>query len=153
MYNAGMKSRQDIEAALKDAIRSKDELKKSTLRMLLTAVKLEEVENRGDLDPDQILQVMQAEAKTRRETIEEALAADRQDIIQLAEQELAYLSQYLPKQLSTDELAELARQAIDEVGATNPAKMGEVMRILMPRVQGRVEGKVVSATVRELLSS
>ena len=147
-----MKTRQEIEEALHSAIRSRDELKKSVLRMLLTAVKLEEVENRGELSADQLQRVIQAEAKTRRETIEEALAAGREDIVQIAEAELAFLSLYMPKQFSQEELTKMALEAITEVGAQDPSKMGEVMRVLMPRVQGRADGKVVSALVKDLLS-
>ena len=147
-----MKTRQEIEEALQSAIRSRDELKKSVLRMLLTAVKLEEVENRGELSADQLQRVIQAEAKTRRETIEEALAAGREDIVQIAEAELAFLSLYMPKQFSQEELTKMALEAITEVSAQDPSKMGEVMRVLMPRVQGRADGKVVSALVKDLLS-
>lgn len=147
-----MLTRETFQEELKNAIRSGDDVRKRTLRMLLTSIKIAEVERREPLDEPELLVVIQKEAKTRRETIEEAKRADRQDLITSSEDELTVLQDYLPKPLKSEELEVLAHQAIEEVGASGPESMGKVMKVLMPRVQGRAEGKAVSTLVQQLLS-
>jgi uncharacterized protein YqeY len=148
-----MLKREVFEEELKDAIRSGNDVRKRTLRLLLTSIKIAEVERREPLDEAEMLAVIQKEAKARREAIEEAKRADRQDLITSAEDELTVLQEYLPKPLKSDELEDLAHQAIEEVGASGPESMGKVMKVLMPRVQGRVDGKTVSSIVQQLLSN
>jgi hypothetical protein len=148
-----MLKKEVFEEELKNAIRSADDVRKRTLRLLLTSIKIAEVERREPLDEAELLTVIQKEAKTRREAIEEAKRADRQDLITSAEDELTVLQDYLPKPLKSDELETLALQAIEEAGATGPEFMGKVMKVLMPRVQGRADGKTVSTLVQQLLSN
>jgi uncharacterized protein YqeY len=148
-----MLKREVFEEELKNAIRSGNDVRKRTLRLLLTSIKIAEVERREPLDEAELLVVIQKEAKTRREAIEEAKRADRQDLITSAEDELTVLHDYLPKPLKSDELENLAHQAIEEVGASGPESMGKVMKVLMPRVQGRADGKTVSTLVQHLLSN
>ena len=147
-----MLTKEKLEEDLKNSIRSGDDVRKRTLRMVLTAVKITEVERRGPLDEPALLSVLQKEVKTRRETIEEAKRADREDLVIAAEDEIAFLNSYLPQPLTPEELENLASQAIEEVGASGPESMGKVMKVLMPRVQGRADGKAVSSLVQELLS-
>jgi hypothetical protein len=148
-----MPTRTQLEADLKDAMRSGDDVRKRTLRMVLSAVKLAEVEKRGELDEAGMISVLQREVKARNETIQDAERAGRPELTEATRAELAVLRAYLPEQLSDDELTRLARQAIAETGATSPAEMGKVMKALMPKVQGKVDGKAVSDRVRDLLTS
>lgn len=148
-----MLKRETFEEELKHAIRSGDDVKKRTLRMLLTSIKIAEVERQEPLDEPELLILIQKETKTRREAIEEAKRADRGDLINSAEDELKVLNDYLPQPLKPEELEELAHQAIEEVEASGPESMGKVMKVLMPRVQGRADGKTVSTLVKQLLSN
>jgi uncharacterized protein YqeY len=148
-----MLTKEILEEDLKNAIRSSDDVRKRTLRMVLTSIKLTEVDRQEPLDEPALLSVIQMEAKTRREAIEEAKRADRVDLVVAAEDELTILKSYLPQPLTPEELKNLATQAIEETGASTPESMGEVMKVLMPRVQGRADGKTVSTLVRELLSN
>lgn len=147
-----MLTKATFEDGLKQAMRSGDELGKGTLRMILSAIKLAEVERRGALDEAALLGVLQKEAKAREETIADAEAAGRSDLAAAAARELELIRTYLPAPLSAVELEALARQAIAEVGASTPADMGRVMKALMPRLQGRADGKTASDLVRRLLA-
>ena len=147
-----MSTKESLQDSLKDALRAGDATRKATLRMALAAVHNAEIEKRGELQEPDVLTILQKEVKSRRETAEEARQAGRQDIAEQAEQEIAILEEFLPKPLSREELVELARQAISEVGATSPREMGQVMKVLMPRVKGRADGSEVSQVVRQLLA-
>jgi len=147
-----MASRADFENDLKQAIRSSDEVHKRTLRMVLSSLKLAEVEKRGPLDDAAIAGIVRKEIKMRQEAIEEAQRASRQDLIQASQAEVAVLEGYLPKAIDPAELETLVRQAIAEAGAVGPQDMGKVMKILVPRVEGRADGKQLSSLVRDLLS-
>ncbi len=148
-----MLTRQVLEAHLKDALRSGDEVRKRTLRMILTAVKLTEVERRGPLDEPGLLAVLQKEARTRQEAIADAERAQRSDLVEAAQAELRVVESYLPRPLTAEELEALARQTITETGASTVADMGRVMKALMPKVQGRADGKAASDLVRRVLTS
>jgi len=146
-----MLSRQTIEQALKEAMRNNDEVARRTIRMILSAIKLAEVEKGAALDESALLTVLQKELKSRRESIADAEKANRSDLAEAAKAEIAVIESFLPKQLSMEELEALAREAIQEAGATTPADMGKVMKILIPKVQGRASGDQVSQMVRKLL--
>jgi len=147
-----MSIKANIEKDIIDAMRSGDVLRKNTLRMALSAIKLAEVEKGGSLDDAVVLTVLQKEIKSRRETILDAERAKRPDLVADAEAEIALLETYLPTQLSQQELESMAQEAIDEVGATSTREIGLVMKVLLPRVQGRAEGSMVSQVVRQLLT-
>lgn len=140
-----------LEAALRDAMRSQDEVRKRTIRMILSAIRLAEVEKGGSLDDHAILALLQKEVKSRRETIEDAQKGQRSDLVQAAEAEIQVIQEFLPQALSEAELFALAKSVIEEVGAKTPADMGKVMKILIPRLQGRASGEAASRAVRELL--
>jgi len=144
--------KEQIDQELKEAIRAKDERKLSTLRLLKTAIRRAEVEKMRELSEEEILAIIADEAKKRREAIEQFSQGGREDLALQEKEELAILEAYLPKPLSREEIEEMARQAIKEVGATSPRQMGQVMKILMPRVKGRADGALVSKIVQELLA-
>ena len=145
--------KEDLQSELQDAIRSGDSLKKDTLRLALSAIKLVEVEKRGPLDEGGILSVLQKEAKVRHESIEEAKIAGREDLLDDLHASLRIIESYLPQPLTEEELIQLAQEAISETGAESPKEMGQVMKVLMPRIQGRADGKMVSGIVRSLLQA
>ncbi|TFH37187.1 MAG: GatB/YqeY domain-containing protein [Anaerolineales bacterium] len=142
-----------LEADLKQAMRDNKDLTKRTLRLCLSAVKLAEIEKRSELEDGAILGILQKEVKSRLETIEEAREAGRDDLVQGAQAEIEILQAYLPQPLSDEELIGLVQAAIEEAGATSPQEMGNVMKLLMPRIQGRADGKAASTAVRERLAS
>ncbi len=147
-----MSVKTQLQQALTEAMRQKDDLRKRVLRLALSAIKLVEVEKGRPLEDPEAWAVIQKEIKARHETIEGAERAGREDLIAEARAEIAVLEEFLPAPLSTEELEALARQVIAEVGATSPRDMGKVMQRLMAQVQGRASGSEVSQIVRRLLA-
>jgi len=142
-----------IDAELKDAMRAKNELLTSVLRMLKSAVKYKEVEpNAKPLDDAGVLQVIASLIKQRRDSAEQFKAGGRAELAEKEEKEIVLLQGYLPKQLSRDELAAEVKLAIAAAGAKSPKEMGAVMKVLMPRIQGQAEGKAISEEVESQLS-
>ena len=142
-----------IDADLKDAMRSKDELGTSVLRMLKSAVKYKEVEPGAHaLDDTGVMAVIQTLIKQRRDSVEQFRAGGRTDLADKEEKEISKLQSYLPAQMSADELRAEVRAAIAQVGAKSPKDMGAVMKALLPKVQGRAEGKAVSEAVKAELA-
>lgn len=148
-----MSLKRQLEEDLKTAMRAGEALRKSTLRLALAAVRNAEIDQRGELSDAETMRILQKEVKSRRETIAEAEQAGRTELAETTEAEIVILEDYLPQPLSDAAVEALARQAIEEVGAGSPSEMGQVMKVLMPRVQGRAEGAQVSRIVRELLQS
>ena len=133
-------------------MKSGDEVRKRTLRMVLAAVKQVEVDKRVSLDDMAVIALVQKEIKNRREALEEAHKASRPDLVADNEAEIAVLEVFLPKAMPAEELRALAQAAIAESGAASMTDMGKVMKIVMPQVAGRAPNDMISATVRELLS-
>lgn len=148
-----MNLKETINNKLKIAMKTGDEDQKRVFRLIMAAVKLAEVENRSSLDDTGMLNIIQKEVKIRREALEGAEVAHRQDLIDIAKREIAILEELLPKQLSDEELILMANQTIEEVGATGPADTGKVMKSLMSKVQGRAAGDKVSQIVRQVLQN
>jgi hypothetical protein len=141
-----------LEDALKDALRSGDDLRKRVLRMTLAAIKQTEIDKHVAMDDPAVIGILQKEIKSRHESIADAERAHRPDLVAGAQDEIALLETYLPKALTPVELEDLARQAVAEAGAASPAQMGQVMKLLMPRLQGRASGDAASQAVRKLLA-
>jgi len=141
----------------KTAMKAGEKDRVATLRMLRSRMQEAEVRGRGtegrdfELDEDAELQVVSSYAKQRRESIESYRNAGREDLASKEAAELAIVQEYLPKQLGADEIREIVKQAIGEVGATAPEDMGAVMKVVMPRLKGVADGKAVNQIVRELL--
>lgn len=149
-----MNLREQLMADLKEAMRSGDQVRKSTLRMLLTAITNAEKEpGAGELTDDDIRAIIRRQVKQRRESIEQYKKGGRQDLVAQEEAELAVLLEYLPRQLTEEEIEAAAREMIQRVGATSPAQMGDVMRPLMAEIGDRADGRLVSQIVRRLLTS
>ena len=140
-----------LNDSMKDAMKSGDEVRKRTVRMVLAAVKQVEVDKRIELDDMAIMALLQKEIKNRRESLEEAKKANRADLIEANEAEIKVLEVFLPKAMPAEELQALVQAAITETGAAGPADMGKVMKLVMPKVAGRAPNDAVSAAVKELL--
>lgn len=146
-----MHPKEQIQQNLKEAMKSGDTRRREALRLLTAAFKQVEVDKRIELSADDAISILMTEAKKRRESIEEAERAGRTEMAEQEKYELAIIESYLPQQLSRDQIADLARAAIQESGATTPKDMGKVMQVLMPRLKGQADGKLVNAIVKELL--
>jgi uncharacterized protein len=142
--------RNDLNTALK----ARDEVTTATLRMALTAITNEEVSGpqARELTDDEVLRVLVREAKKRREAAEAFESAGRDELASRERAEGGVLDRYLPAQLGDDELGELITAAIAETGASSPRDMGAVMKLVVPKVAGRADGKRVSDEVRRRLS-
>lgn len=146
-----MDTREKLETALKEAMRSGDNLRKQNIRMVLSAVKFNEIEKGARLDEAGVIAVVQKEVKSRQEALQDAHKANRPDLVEQSQAEITFLETFLPQQLTEEELVALASEAIAEVGASGPADMGKVMKAIMPKVQGRATGEQVSLAVRKAL--
>jgi uncharacterized protein YqeY len=146
--------RERLDADLKAAMKAKDELKLSVVRMLKSAVKYREVEGEKavTLDEAGILQVVATEIKRRRDSVEQYRAGGREDLARKEEAEIAILQGWLPAQLSEAELGAKVDEVVARLGAKGPKDMGAVMKALLQEVQGRAEGKAVSDLVKQRLA-
>jgi uncharacterized protein YqeY len=147
-----MSIKDELTQSLKDAMRSKNDVQKRTVRLALAAVKNAEIDQKTELDDPAILAILQKEVKMRRETMEGAEQAGRDDLIAEAEAEIAVLEGFLPAGLTPEELEAIISETITEVGATSMREMGQVMQAVMPKVRGRADGKEVNQIVRKLLT-
>ena len=149
-----MSLKEKLQNDLTAAMRSRDEVKSSTIRMVLTAIKNEEVSGKEarDLTDAEIITVLSREAKKRREAAEAFEQAGAADRAAAEKAEGVVISEYLPKQLSETEIKELIAAAIAETGASGPAQMGLVMKSLQPKIAGKADGGLVSSLVKAALS-
>jgi uncharacterized protein YqeY len=147
-----MALKERLDQDLKVAMREKAQLRLDTIRMLKSAIKYREIELMKPLDDAGVLSVIASEIKRRRDSVEQYRAGNRPELAEKEEREIAILQAYLPQQLSEDELRAKVDEAVAKVGAQGPKDMGAVMKALLPEVQGRAEGKVVSDLVKARLS-
>ena len=136
---------------LKASLRAGDELRKSTLRMLRSAIGYREVEVQHALSDEEVLDVIAKQVKQRQDSITEYTKGRRQDLVDQEQAEMEILMTYLPQQLTREEITELARAAIQGLGMTDLKQQGMVMKELMPQVKGRADGRLVSEVVRQPL--
>ena len=141
-----------INSDLKVSMKARDKFRTETLRNLKSAIKYAAIDASSDLSDDDILSVIVKQAKQRRDSIAEFEKANRTDLIEKESAELALLEAYLPAQLSKDAVRDKVQAAITELGVSDMKGMGQVMKHIMPQLQGQADGKVVSRIVRELLS-
>ncbi len=142
-----------IRSDLEQALRRTDKVRCSVLRLVLAGIRNTEIDQQKTLDDAGILGVMDKEAKKRRESIEAFQKGNRQDLVAQEKAELAILLEYLPEQMSREEIVAAAHKVISELGAMSPSDRGRVMSQLMPLVKGKAQGQEVSAVVSELLST
>jgi uncharacterized protein YqeY len=149
-------NKQKLQEELKQSMLSRNELKTSVLRMLLSAINYYEISKGGagyEATEEDILTVTQNQAKQRRDSIEQFKTAGRQELVDKETKELEILSVYLPEQMGEEEITKLVKEAITQTGATSMADMGKLMGALMPKVKGKADGNLVSSIVKKELTA
>jgi uncharacterized protein len=147
-----MALKERLDADLKTAMRDKDALKLSVVRMLKSAIKYREIEVMKPLDDTGVMQVIGSEIKRRRDSSEQYRAGGRPELAEKEDQEIVLLQGYLPQQMEPAEVEAKVDEVIARLGAKGPKDMGAVMKALLPEVQGRADGRVVSETVKKRLA-
>lgn len=142
-----------IRSDLTKAMKQGDDVRRSTLRLLLASIKNAEIDKHGELTDPEVLTLLGKEAKKRRESIEYFEQAKRDDLVAKEQSELEIINGYLPEQMGRGEIEALARKVIAEVSAAGPGDKGKVMAQLMPQVKGKADGKEVNDAVTELLNA
>ena len=145
--------RQKLGDDLKQAMKSGDEVKRSTIRLLMAAINNAEIARRAALEDTDILGIIAKEGRQRKESIEAFKQGNREDLVAREEAELAILEGYLPQQVTREEIVEAARRIIEEVGAQGPGDKGKVMPGIIAQLKGRADGREINEVVTELLAS
>jgi uncharacterized protein len=147
-----MALKERLDQDMKQAMRDRAQLKLDTIRMLKSAIKYREIELMKPLDDAGVNAVVATEIKRRRDSVEQYRAGNRQDLADKEQKEIEFLQAYLPQQLTEAELRDKVDEAVKKAGAQGMKDMGAVMKALMPEVQGRADGKLVSDLVKARLS-
>ncbi len=149
-----MSLKEQLTEDMKTAMKAKEDGKQrlGVIRLVRGAVRQVEIDGKKELNDDDIIAIISKEVKQRRDSIEEFKKGGREDLVAQNEAEIAILMEYLPKQLSETEVRELVQAAIAESGAATAKEMGKVMKVLMPKVKGKADGKLVNNIVKELLN-
>lgn len=137
---------------MKQAMKAGDKFRLSTIRLVRASIKNQEIELRRPLDDSEVLQVVSRELKQRRDSLQDFQKAGRDDLVAQVSAEIEIISQYLPTQLTEEEIKQIVLQTIQETGASSKADMGKLMGVLMPKVKGRADGKLVNQLVQQFLS-
>ncbi len=151
--SGGTPLKQKLTDDLKQAMRGGDKIRRSVIRLVMAAIKNTEIARQATLEDADILGIIAKEARQRRESIEAFKQGDRQDLVAQEETELAVLNQYLPQQMTREEIVQAARRIIKEVGAEGPGDKGKVMPKLIAELKGKADGREINAVVTELLTS
>jgi len=149
-------TKKELQEQLRQSMLARDTLRTSVLRLLLSAINYHEIQKGGagyEATEEDVLGVIQNQAKQRRDSIEEFKKAQRQELVDKETKELEILSAYLPKQMGEEEITKLVKEAISQTGASSMQDMGKVMGALMPKVKGKADGNLVSGIVKKELTS
>jgi hypothetical protein len=136
---------------MKQAMKQQDKFRLSVIRMLRSAVKNQEIERKKTLDDSEITDILVSELKQRKDSLHEFEKAGRSDLAEKVKAEIAVINEYLPQQLTEEELKAIVQQTIQETGASSRADMGKVMAAIMPKIKGRADGKLVNQMVQQFL--
>lgn len=147
-----MRIKEKLTEAMKRAVKEKDRPRLSVIRLALAALQNKEKELLRELSEEEVVQVISGLVKKGRESIEQFKAGQRDDLVAKEEKELEVLQTFLPQQLTPEELEVEISRVLEETGASTPKDLGKVMKVLMPRIAGRAEGRVVNELVRQRLS-
>jgi hypothetical protein len=150
-----MSIKEQLTADMKQAMKDKEagKLRLSVIRMVRASIKNVEIDQKKELSEEEVIDILARDVKMHRDSFEEFKKADRQDLLEQTQQEIDVLMQYLPQQLSEDEVRIFVAEAVAQSGAKSAKEMGKVMSLLMPKVKGRADGKLVNTIVREMLNS
>ncbi len=146
-----MSLKERLQEDLKSSMKNKETVKKSVITLIRASIKQFEVDNRVELDDDGIIDVISKQLKQRNDALEEFKKANRDDLVSETEAEIKVLKEYLPQQLSEEELNEIVISTISEVGATSMKDMKKIMTSIMPKVKGRADGKLINELVKKNL--
>lgn len=146
-----MQLKQRLYEDLKKAMKTKDEIRTRTLRLIISSIKTLEVEKMTEATDDDVFRVLSKECRKRVEAIEAYKKGGREDLVNEEQRELEIIKSYMPKQLSEEELKEIVKDVVEETGSSSIKDLGRVMKVLMPRVKGRADGKTVNNIVRQIL--
>ena len=152
-----MSLKEQLTEDMKTAMKAKEEGKQrlAVIRMVRSAIRQQEIDGNGKqaLDDEGVIAIISKEVKMRKDSLEEFKKGDRQDLVAQTEAEIAVLMPYLPQQLSEEEIRTFVQEAVEKSGAASQKDMGKVMGLLMPKVKGRADGKLVNSIVREMLNA
>jgi uncharacterized protein YqeY len=140
-----------ISDDFKDALKRGDKIKVSILRMIKAAIKNSEIEKKASLNDDEINGILRSFVKRAKDSIEQFKKADRTELVEKEKEELAIIQSYLPKQLKEDEINNIIAEEISELGAAGPENIGKVMKVVMAKLKGQADGKLVNNIVRKML--
>jgi uncharacterized protein YqeY len=143
---------EQLNEDMKQAMKSGDKFRLSTIRLIRAAVKNQEIELRHPLDDSEVIQVVSRELKQRRDSLPDFQRAGRDDLVANVSAEIDIISQYLPEQLTEEEIKDIVKQTMQETGASSKAELGKLMGALMPKVKGRADGRLVNQIVQQSLS-
>jgi len=147
-----MISKQDLEQQLKQAIRNQDKVRLSVLRLLLSAIHNREIDKRAELTKEELALIIKKEAKNRRESVEVYRQANRIDLLEKEEEELAILGEFTPPDWSEKQVRQLVKEAINKHGFSSQSPFGEVMSQVMNQIKGQADGSLVAKVVKEELN-
>ncbi len=142
-----------LQDEMKAAMKSGDKERLSTIRMLISEIKKVQIDKKKELSNEEIIQILQRYAKQRKESIKQYTEAGREDLAQKEERELKIVQEFLPQQLSEEEIEKIVEEAISETGASSMKDMGKVMKVVMEKVKGRADGSLVSSIVKKKLGN
>jgi uncharacterized protein YqeY len=143
---------EQLNEDMKQAMKAGEKFRLSTIRLVRASIKNQEIELRRPLDDNELLQVVSRELKQRRDSLQDFQRAGREDLVANVSAEIDIISQYLPQQLTEEEIKDIVLQTMQETGASSKADLGKLMGALMPKVKGRADGKLVNQWVQQLLS-
>lgn len=146
-----MTLKQKLQEDLKTSMKNKDTLRKSVITLIRSSIKQVEVDKRIELNDDDVTDIISKQLKQRNDSLEQFLDAGREDLVEETRSEIEVLKEYLPQQLSEEELNEIVKQTISEVGATSMKDMGKIMSVIKPKTKGRADGKLINKLVKENL--
>lgn len=146
-----MTLKQKLQEDLKTSMKNKDTLRKSVITLIRSSIKQVEVDKRIELNDDDVIDIISKQLKQRNDSLEQFLDAGREDLVEETRSEIEVLKEYLPQQLSEEELNEIVKQTISEVGATSMKDMRKIMSVIKPKTKGRADGKLINKLVKENL--
>lgn len=136
---------------LKSSMKDKDTIRKNTITMIRAAIKQKEVDERIQLDDDGIIEIISKQLKEKKNVIEDFKRGQRQDLVEQTEKEMEILLEYLPKQLSEEDIRRIVMETVKEVNASSMKDIGLVMKSVMPKLKGKADGSTVNKIVKEIL--
>ena len=146
-----MSLKEELMEDLKTSMKNKDSIRKNTITMVRAAIKQKEIDEKIELDDEAILEIISKQLKEKKNAIKDFKKGERQDLVELTEKEIEILLEYLPKQLTEEEIEKIVRETIEEVKANSMKDIGIIMKSVMPKVKGRADGNTVNKIARKIL--